>query len=155
MHKQSFIYMYTSKDIRVVTLHFFFYKTRFWCKEMAEKKQSIKKNISAFFYISGFKRHRLTNLNAFGTNIIWLFLGDRAERHDFWSQFLLFILCFFFPLFLGGKGKGKRITKVVVKSHAFLLDLVEAVKKILKWFSLPLSSWLFTCFLKLLNEAAL
>ena len=49
---------------------------------------------------------------------------DRAERHDLWSRFLpcWFILLFFFPLFLGGKRKRKRITKVVVKSHAFLLD---------------------------------
>ena len=49
-------------------------------------------------------------------------LVDRTERHDFWSRFLLFILLFFSPHFLGGKRKGKRITKVVVKSHAFLPD---------------------------------
>ena len=34
------------------------------------------------------------------------------------TTILLFIIIFFFPLFLGGKG----ITKVMVKSHAFLLD---------------------------------
>ena len=50
---------------------------------------------------------------------------DLVERHDFWSRFLLFIPLFFFPLFLGEKRKGKRITKVVVKSHAFLLDPSE------------------------------
>jgi hypothetical protein len=32
---------------------------------------------------------------------------DRAERHDFWSRFLLFILFFLFPPFLGGKRKGE------------------------------------------------
>ena len=47
---------------------------------------------------------------------------DRAKRHDFWSQFLLFILLLSFPLFLREKRKGERITKVVFKSHAFLLD---------------------------------
>ena len=34
---------------------------------------------------------------------------DRAERHDFWSGFLLFILLFFFPLKEEEKGdEGKR-----------------------------------------------
>ena len=33
---------------------------------------------------------------------------DRAERHDFWSRFLLTILLFFFHLFLGGKRKGEK-----------------------------------------------
>ena len=47
---------------------------------------------------------------------------DRAERYDLKSRFLQFILLFFFPLFLGGKTKGERITKVVILSHAFLLD---------------------------------
>ena len=42
---------------------------------------------------------------------------DRAKRHEFLSRFLLFIN-FSSSLFLGGK----RITKVVIKSHAFLLD---------------------------------
>ena len=37
--------------------------------------------------------------------------------HDF-----LFILLFFFPLYLGVKKKGKRITEVMVKRHAFLLN---------------------------------
>ena len=49
-------------------------------------------------------------------------LKDRAEMHYLKSQFLLFIPLFFFPLILGGKRKGKRITKVVILSHAFLLD---------------------------------
>ena len=43
-------------------------------------------------------------------------LLDRAERHDLKSLF--------FPLFLGGKRKGERITKVVILSHAFLLNRV-------------------------------
>ena len=33
---------------------------------------------------------------------------DRAEGHDFWSRFLLFILFFFFPLFLRGKRNGEK-----------------------------------------------
>ena len=33
---------------------------------------------------------------------------DRAERHDFWSRFLVFILLFFVPLFLRGKRKGEK-----------------------------------------------
>ena len=46
---------------------------------------------------------------------------NRAERHDFWSRFLLF--SFSSSLFFWeGREKGKWITKVVVKSHAFLLD---------------------------------
>ena len=38
-----------------------------------------------------------------------VFLGKfyRAERHDFRSRFLLFILLFLFPIFLGGKIKGE------------------------------------------------
>ena len=38
----------------------------------------------------------------FATTIVFI----RAERHDLKSRFLLFILPFFFPLFLGGKRKG-------------------------------------------------
>ena len=52
------------------------------------------------------------------------FILDRAERHDLKSRILLLILLFFFPLFLGGKRKGVRITKVVFLSHTFLLDLI-------------------------------
>ena len=33
--------------------------------------------------------------------------NDRVEMHDFCSRFLLFILLFFFPLFLGGERKGE------------------------------------------------
>ena len=33
---------------------------------------------------------------------------DRAERHDFWSRFLPFILLFFSRVFLGGKRKGEK-----------------------------------------------
>ena len=51
-----------------------------------------------------------------------LLFKDRAERHDLKSRFLLLIFLFFFPLFLGGKIKGKKITKVVILIHAFLLD---------------------------------
>ena len=47
---------------------------------------------------------------------------DRAERHDPKSRFLLFILLSLFPIFLGGKRKGKIITKVMILSHAFLHD---------------------------------
>ena len=50
--------------------------------------------------------------------------GRSSRKHDFCSQFLLFILLLFFPFFWEGGEKGKRITKVVVKSHAFLLDLL-------------------------------
>ena len=50
-------------------------------------------------------------------------LIDRAERHGLKLRFLLFIFIYFFPLFLGGKNKkGKRITKVIILSHIFLLD---------------------------------
>ena len=35
-------------------------------------------------------------------------INDRAERHAFWSQFLLFILLFFFRIFLGGKRKEEK-----------------------------------------------
>ena len=38
--------------------------------------------------------------------------------HDFY----FFILLFFSLFFIGGKRKRKRITKVVVKTHVFLLD---------------------------------
>ena len=37
--------------------------------------------------------------------------SDRAERHDLKLRVLLFIHLFFFPPFLKGRGKGKRITK--------------------------------------------
>ena len=42
----------------------------------------------------------------YNINFFYNFI-DRAERHDFWSRFLLFILLSFFPLFLGGKRKGE------------------------------------------------
>jgi hypothetical protein len=48
---------------------------------------------------------------------------DRAERHYLKSRFLLFILLFFFPLFLWEKRKSLKNNKVVMLSHAFLLDL--------------------------------
>ena len=51
---------------------------------------------------------------------------SRAERHELKSRFVLFILLFFFPRFLGGKRKGEIITKVVILSHAFLLYLSES-----------------------------
>ena len=35
-------------------------------------------------------------------------LMDRAERYEFKSRFVLFILLFFFPIFLGGKGKEEK-----------------------------------------------
>jgi len=38
---------------------------------------------------------------------------------------------FLLPSFLGGKRKGKRITKVVVKSHAFLLDHTPIIGNVL------------------------
>ena len=47
---------------------------------------------------------------------------DRAEKHDLESRFLLFILLFFFPLFIEERYKDGKITKVVILSHAFLLD---------------------------------
>ena len=43
------------------------------------------------------------------------------------SMTFVFILLFFFPLFF--REKDKRITKVVVKSHAFLLDPRESLQK--------------------------
>ena len=49
---------------------------------------------------------------------IWI---DRAEMHDLKLRFLLFILLFFFPL----PEKGKRMAKVVILSHAFLLDHLD------------------------------
>ena len=45
---------------------------------------------------------------------------DRSERHDFEHDFCYFL--FFFPLFYEEREKGNRIKKVVVKSHASLLD---------------------------------
>ena len=48
---------------------------------------------------------------------------DRAETNDLKSRFLIFIHLFFFPLFQEGRENGKRITKVVILSHAFLFDL--------------------------------
>jgi hypothetical protein len=50
--------------------------------------------------------------------------GYRIAQKGYSARFLLFILLFFFPLFSGGK----RINKVVVKSHAFLFDQDTAVK---------------------------
>ena len=53
------------------------------------------------------------------------FLNGKAERHDFWSRFFFFILLFFFSFFYEGREKGKGITKVVVKSDTFLLDVLK------------------------------
>ena len=62
-------------------------------------------------------------------------LLDRAERHEFWSRFLL-IFTFSSSLFCSeGREKGKVITKVGVKNHAFLLDRpVERTEKINLYF---------------------
>ena len=46
---------------------------------------------------------------------------DRAERHDFKSRFLLFILLFFFPLFRREEKRGKNNQSRDL-SHAFLLN---------------------------------
>ena len=62
-------------------------------------------------------------------NLILYIHFDRAERNDFWSRFLVILLLLFFPLFLGGKRKGERINKVVIKSHAFLLDHTFFIEK--------------------------
>ena len=57
-------------------------------------------------------------------NIIYPYFGqNRAERHDLKSRFLLFILLSSSLFFWEGREKGKRITKVLILSHAFLLDL--------------------------------
>jgi hypothetical protein len=48
---------------------------------------------------------------------------DRSERHRFRLRFLLIHSPFFLPsFFMGGRETGKRITKVVVKIHAFQTD---------------------------------
>ena len=55
--------------------------------------------------------------------------GNRAEMHDLKSRFLLFILLFFFPLFLGGKRKGEKNNQSRdFKDHAFLLDPFDIIK---------------------------
>ena len=51
-------------------------------------------------------------------------LHDQAERHHSRSRFLLIHYFFLLPSFLGGKRKGEN-NKVVVKSNAFLLDLLH------------------------------
>ena len=59
----------------------------------------------------------------FELNMVLLGLQcDQAESHDLKSQYLLFILLYFFPLFQVRREKGKRIAKVVILSHAFLID---------------------------------
>ena len=45
---------------------------------------------------------------------------DRAERNDFWPW--LFYSPFLFPPKKEGRRKGEWIAKIVIKSHAFLLD---------------------------------
>ena len=58
-----------------------------------------------------------------GTELSYLPVFERAERDELKSRFLIFILLFFFPLFLGEKReKGKIINILVISSHAFLLD---------------------------------
>ena len=66
---------------------------------------------------------RLIFLHLQSNAILWINFYDRAERQDLKSRFLLFILLFFFPLFLGEKRKGEKITKVGILSHAFLLHI--------------------------------
>ena len=60
--------------------------------------------------------------------LLYSLLTDRAERHDLKSRFLLFILLFFFPLFLGGNRKVEKNIKVVNLSHAFMLDPFNRIK---------------------------
>ena len=45
--------------------------------------------------------------------------SDRAERHDLKSRFAKILLFFFTHFF---RKEEKRITQVVISSHAFLLD---------------------------------
>ena len=47
---------------------------------------------------------------------------DRTERHDLKSRLWLFFYPFLFPLKKEGRRKGERIAKIVILSHAFLLD---------------------------------
>ena len=56
---------------------------------------------------------------------------DRAERHDFWPQLWLFLSPFSLPSWKNGRRKGERIAKIVINSHAFLLDLRVQSTKIL------------------------
>ena len=46
---------------------------------------------------------------------------DRAERHELKSRLWLFFFPFLFPP-LKKEGKGEWIAKIVISSHAFLLD---------------------------------
>ena len=46
----------------------------------------------------------------------------RAERHDFWPRLWLFFSPFPYPPKKEGRRKGEWLAKIVIKSHAFLLD---------------------------------
>ena len=47
---------------------------------------------------------------------------DRVERHDFWPRLWVFFPPFLFPPKKEGRRKGAWIEKLLIKSHAFLLD---------------------------------
>ena len=52
------------------------------------------------------------------------FLYDRAERNGFWPRLLLFFSPFLFPPKKVEDEKENELAKIVMKSHAFLLDLL-------------------------------
>ena len=52
---------------------------------------------------------------------------DRVERHDLKSQLWLFFFPFLFPPKKDGRGKGEWIAKIMILSHAFLIDQCQKV----------------------------
>ena len=74
-----------------------------------------------------------------------LITKDRAERHDFLPWLCLFFSPFLFPPKEREKKKWIMKRKIVIKSHAFLIDLLESANHWVEWEEIEKDTSHFYC----------
>ena len=71
-------------------------------------------------YISSNNGNKEVSLSIYS---LYIYLSmDQAERHDIWPRLWLFFSPFLSPSKKEGRRKGEWIARIIIKSHAFLLD---------------------------------
>ena len=85
-------------------IYFVLLETSKICKNIHQSFESIKLKKHTHFFVS--------------SQIL-----DRAERHGFYPRLWLFFSPFLFPPKKRGNKKEEQLAKIVIKSHAFLLNL--------------------------------